>query len=139
MHDVKGVHVLEPAHDVPEKVDGLALRQFSALLEVVPEVALFAKLSDDVHVVAGLVHVQQSHDVLVLQFLHYLDLAVNVLQVVLVREDSLVDDLDSRWRVVAQQTTEVDAGVRALAEQLRQREDVFLDFLLALREVLATL
>jgi len=116
MHDVQSVHILEPTHDIPKKADSLILCQSSTFLEVVHEVPLFAKLSDKLHVITGLVDIQQCHYVIVLQFLHDLDLAVYVLEVVLVGEDALVDHLHRCWGVLAQKTTQIDAGEGALTE-----------------------
>ena len=110
MHDVQSVHILEPTHDISKKADSLILCQSSTLLEVVPEVPLLAKLSDDVHVITGLVDIQQSHYVIVFQFLHDFDLAVNVLEVVLVGEDALVDHFHCCWGVIGQKTAQIDAG-----------------------------
>ena len=49
----------------------------------------------------GVVDVQQPLDVIVLHLLHDFDLAVDVLEVVLIGEDTLVDDLDCGWTVIA--------------------------------------
>ena len=78
VHGVLAVHVLEALDDVLQKGEGLGLLQLLLPLEVVAQIAALAELSHDVHVVAGLVDVQQPHDVLLLQLLHYLDLVVDV-------------------------------------------------------------
>lgn len=100
MHDIHLIHILKPSHDILQESQCLCLWQLLSLLEVVPEVAFLAKFSDDVHVVAGLVDIQQPYDVLVLHLLHDLDLAVDVLEIVLIGEDTLVDHLYSGWAVV---------------------------------------
>lgn len=46
------------------------------------EVAIFAELSDDVHVVGGLVDVVQFHNVLMAHHFHDVDLRLDVLEVV---------------------------------------------------------
>lgn len=63
-------------------------------LEEVGEVSAFAVLRHDVHIVRSLVDVQQPDDIVVLHLLHDVDLQVDVLEVVGVREDLLIDDLD---------------------------------------------
>lgn len=100
MHDIHLIHILKTSHDILQECQGLCFWQLLSLLEVVPEVALFAKFSDYVHVVAGLVDIQQPHDVFVFHLLHDLDLAVDVLEVVLIGEDTLVNHLYSSWAVV---------------------------------------
>lgn len=108
MHDIHLIHILKTSHDIFQECQGFCFWQLLSLLEVVPEVAFFAKFSDDVHVVAGLVDIQQPYDVLVLHLLHDLDLTVDVLEVVLIGEDSLVDHLYSSWAVVCEESAEED-------------------------------
>lgn len=137
MHDVELVEVLEAPHDVFEEGEGLIFRQPFPALEISPEVSFLAELSHDVHIVAGLVDVEQPHDVLMLQLLHYFDLAVNVLEVVVIGEDSFVDHFDSGWSAIADQPAQEDRGVGALPKQMVHRVDVLLNLLLPFRQRLS--
>lgn len=71
--------------------------------------------------------------------LHDFDLAMDVLEVVLIGEDTFVDDLYGSWAVIAQQSAEKDGGVGALAEELVHREDVLFYLLLTLGDLLVLL
>ena len=104
MHDIKFVHVLKPSHDILEEDQCFSLTQFSLLLQIVPEITLLAKLSDDVHIITGLVDIQQSYDILILQSLHDFYFTVDVLEVVLISEDALVDDLHCCRCVLSQES-----------------------------------
>lgn len=84
--DALGVEVLGSFHELLEVLLGLALGQLLLLLEVVIEVALLAKLGDDVHVVGGLVDVVQFDYVFVGDLLHDVDFRLDVLQVVGIHE-----------------------------------------------------
>ena len=66
MHDIQSSQILESSHDVFQKAKSLSLGKSFLLLKVAPEISFFTKLSDNVHVVAGLVDVKESDDIFVL-------------------------------------------------------------------------
>lgn len=137
MHDIELVEVLESPHDVLQEGQSLILWQSFPAFEISSKVSLFAELSHYVHVVAGLVDVEQLHDVLMLKFLHYLDLAVDILEVVVVGEDSFVYHFDSSWSAVADEPAQEDGCVRALSKQMIHGVNVFLYLLFAFRQRLS--
>lgn len=130
MHDILAAHILKPPHNVLEESQGLLFGQFLLLLEVVPQISLLAKLCDYVHVVAGLVDIEQLHDIFMLHLLHDFDFAVDVAEVVLIGEDALINHLDCHVSLIDSVPAEVDRSVGALAEEMVEGEDVFLDLLL---------
>mgnify|MGYP000851726360 CR=1 FL=1 len=64
--------------------------KFSSLLEIGVEVEI-AKLGDDVHVVGGLEDIEEFDYIFVADSLHDIDFRVQVFEVEIVGEDSLVD------------------------------------------------
>ena len=70
--DILVVHILKASEDVPEEFHCFLLGELLLLLEIGSEVSLCAELGDDIHVVVGLVDVQQFDYVVVLHLLHYL-------------------------------------------------------------------
>ena len=137
MHGVSSIHVLKSFYDIFQKSQSLALTQFFLLLKVGPQISALAEFSDDVHIVVGLVDIEQLDDILMFEFLHDLDLIVDVFEVVLVGEDTFFNHLHSNSGIVRGESAEEDGGVGAFAEEVVHGVDVFLYFFLALGEVLA--
>ena len=131
MHYAIQVEILRALHNLLQQIDGLLLGQFPPLLQKVEHI-IVAELSDDIHVVGGLVDVVELHDIAVLHLLHDLDLGVQVLEVEAAREEALVDHLHRHWLPALDHLPPVDRGVGTLTQQLLQVELVFLDPLLGL-------
>ena len=74
MNNAALVQVLCPVHDVPEVVFGLPLGDPLLLVQQFEEISVLAKFCNNVHVVGGLVDVEELYDVLVGHFLHDIDL-----------------------------------------------------------------
>lgn len=70
---------------------GFFLFNFSSFLQEVVEITILTKLSDDVHVVGSLVDIVKFDDVEMVDFLHDLDLGLDVFHVVAVGEEPFVD------------------------------------------------
>jgi hypothetical protein len=66
-----------------------------ALFEIIGQVTILAVLRHDIHVVAGLIYIEQLNNVIVLHLLHYLDFEMDVLQVEGIGEDLLIDNFNS--------------------------------------------
>lgn len=80
------MEIPEAISDIFEKPNCLLFWYFLATLDKTHEITLFAELCDDIHVIGGLVDIKQLNNVLVLDLLHDLDLGLDVLQIVIVRE-----------------------------------------------------
>ena len=126
------VQVLGPVDNVPEVVLGLPLGDPLLLMQQFEEVSVLAELSDYVHVVGGLVYVEELDDVGVGHFFHNVYLGLDVLDVVGVGEYLLVNDLDRDRLPRLDHSPQVDRRVRPLPQLLPQTELVLLYLLLPL-------
>lgn len=68
------MQVLGAIHDVLQEALGLSLWYLLPSLEKFEEIAVLTELSDDVHVIGGLVDIVESDDVVVADLLHDVDL-----------------------------------------------------------------
>lgn len=93
MDDAVGLQVLGALHDLLQQLLGLQLGQLATLHEEVVEITVLAELSDDIHVVGGLVDIVQLDNVVVTDHLHDVDFGLDVLEVVGVQEQLLIDHL----------------------------------------------
>ena len=116
MGDPMSRQIFEAIRDILEKPDRLLLIDLLPILEEVHEITLLTELRDDIHVIRGLVDVEQFDDVPVLHLLHYLDLTLNVLEVVVISEDLLIDDFDCHRFVVDDEPTQIHLGVGTLTQ-----------------------
>lgn len=135
MDDLPLMKILEPSHDIFEGIHSPTLPQSLLLLDVSPQIAVLAKLSHNVHVVIGLIDVQQLDNIGMLHFLHDLDLRLNGLDIVSVGEDLLIDDLDSSGYIIGDPPAQVDGGIGSLADDLVEGEDILVNPLFAFLEI----
>ena len=91
------MEILGAIHDIPKILLGLIFGDPPSPLQQPMQIAILAELSNDIHIVSSLVDIVEPNDVLVADLLHYVDLRLNVFDVVGIREYFLVDDLDCHW------------------------------------------
>ena len=82
MNDAVLMQILGAIHDIPEILLGLTFWDFPSPLQQPMQISILAKLGNDVHVVGSLVDIVQFDDVLMADLLHYVDLGLDVLDVV---------------------------------------------------------
>ena len=87
MDDFVSIEILEPVDDVFQNPDSFALGDAFLPFDEGAEIAAFAVLGDDVHVIIGLVHIMELDEIFVgLELFHDLDFGLNAFDVVGVDE-----------------------------------------------------
>jgi hypothetical protein len=77
MYNSFTIQVLDAIHDLLQIFERLLRRQLSFLQQVVMKIKI-AQLSNNIHVVAGLIHVMQFDDIIVEHLLHYVNFRLNI-------------------------------------------------------------
>ena len=137
MDDAIHVKVLDSFHDLLKVVLGFFFLNLPLLLKERVEISIFTELSNDVHVVGGLVDVIKLDDIGVVHFLHDFDFGLDVLDVVAVGEKALIDDFNCHFLPGLDYSAHVYVGVGALAQQVFHIELVLFDSLLSFHHVAA--
>jgi len=68
--------------------------------KIAPEISTWALLHDQIHIIISLEDIHQFDDILVLHLFHDIDLTVDIFEIVLIGEDSFLDDFDCYGWVV---------------------------------------
>jgi hypothetical protein len=132
VRDAQAVQIPEAIGDVLEQPDSLLFGDLLPPPQKAHKVAFFAKLSDDIHVIGGLVDIEELDNIPVFDFLHYLYFGLDVLEVVVIGENLLIDDLDGHRLIICYAPAQVHLGVRALPQRPFKLYYVLLDLLLTL-------
>jgi hypothetical protein len=126
------MQIFNSSHNLFKVSLGFFFLNFFLLLQKGVEISIFTKLSDDVHVVRGLIDVIKFDNVGMIDFLHDLDFRLDVLHIVPACEETFIDDLNSNFFCCLNDSAHVDISVRALSNEVFHAELIFFDSFLAL-------
>ncbi len=109
MSDLVGHQVFKPSEHIPQKLCSLTLCSSLLPFEPLTQI-LIAILCYNVHIMCCLVYVQQLQDIGVAQFLHDVNLRLNVLDIVLSAEGEFVDDFNGHLLPSGNMLSQEDSG-----------------------------
>ena len=127
-----GVEIFDSFHNIFEVSTGLGFGDASTYSEIVKKVASITELSDDIHVIGGLIDVEESDDVLMVDLFHDLDFGLDVLQVVGIQKQFLIDYLHRHFLPGLDYLSLVYCGVGTRPQHLFHAELVLLNSLISL-------
>lgn len=118
MDDLLLVKVFETVQDIFQHFYGLGLPQFATSFYVVSQIPIPAELSNNVHIIICLIHIQQFDNIFVVHFLHDVNFGLDRFHIVVVGEYFLIDYLHRSGNVILDATAQVYSGVGTLADDM---------------------
>lgn len=132
--DTKLQKLDEPSQNISEHTKSPHFGQILLPAEEVFQVAVLAKFLDDVIVVGGFEHVEETHDVLSPELLHDRDFPLEPLhQVFVALDQGFWHHFDGNDCFCLSVKSLVDLAEGSLPNQVGSQKDVLIDFLLILR------
>lgn len=126
MNDTICMQVFDPFHNLFEIIFSLFLLDFTFFLQKAIKITIFAKFSDDVHIVSSLIDVVEFYNVWMIDFFHNFNFWLNVFNIVAVSKKSLVNNFDCNFLPSLNNFSFVDISIRTLSKKILHTELIFL-------------
>lgn len=130
MDNLFSVQIFESTENIFEYFYGSGLTKLSFLFDKSSKITFLTELSNNVHIVAGLINIHKFDNILMVNFLHDIYFRLNWFNIVIIGEYFLIDNFDSHWEIISYTSTQIHSSIGTLTYRFIQRENIFLDFLL---------